>query len=146
MGSVDPGQSDSVWIAAPDGRRITIRPFPDEPGFMADIRRLAIAVGPSAATEAELRDLLETALRARYPRLVIRARDSLATLAGDDQVWYVLRDGRVGRPNERLSRLHPSPADARRSWEARDNVVQRAAPGFALAKRPGDRQDPGQGG
>jgi len=39
-------------------------------------------------------DDLETKLQNIYPRVVARARDSLAAMGGGEQAWYVYRDGR----------------------------------------------------
>ena len=60
---------------------LVVNPATDVP-FDAQARELAAA----SRTPAELQE----ALRAHYPEAVVRSRD----LAGEDETWYVYRDGR----------------------------------------------------
>lgn len=60
---------------------LVVNPATDGP-FDAQTRELALA----SRTPAEL----QAALRAEYPEAVVRSRD----LAGEDETWYVYRDGR----------------------------------------------------
>ena len=60
----------------------------------AAFREFAEKLVANGAIEVEA---LEAALRVRYPRAVVRARD----LAGERVlVWYVYRDGRWTRPSD----------------------------------------------
>lgn len=60
---------------------LVVNPATDGP-FEARARELA----EGSRTPAELQE----ALRAHYPEAVVRSRD----LAGEDETWYVYRDGR----------------------------------------------------
>jgi hypothetical protein len=96
------------------GRMIQVHVFPDEKRLAADVARAADSVRDSAGSDDELsRAAVEQRLRAWYPRLVIHSRTEFAAIMPSEEVWYVMRDGRVRRPNDRIERLHAALATAR---------------------------------
>jgi hypothetical protein len=55
------------------------------------------AAAEAALEDGQTTDQLQTVLRRLYPRAVVRARD----LSGDPLVWYVYREGRWVRAQDR---------------------------------------------
>lgn len=126
----------SVSVRGPDDVQILLHAFPNDQRFARDIQRAALAVGTTAADQAEFRDLLQHALRAWYPRLEVRARDKMAAVSGDPMIWYVLRDGRVAPPRERLDRMHAALSDARATSADSERALERAEAVLAIARAP----------
>jgi hypothetical protein len=114
-------------VRIPGGSTIALHVFPDDPRLWRDISRVADRMGPDEVADPErLRSAIETALRAWYPRLTIHTRTDIAALMPSDEVWYVMRDGRVGRPDERIDRLHAALATARDITEEADAALSRS--------------------
>jgi hypothetical protein len=88
-------------LAARDAVPIVLRVFPRDPRLLSDAQSVAKRAAPDAATEDELRHHVESALRVWYPRLSIHLRDEIAGFRNSERCWYVMREGRVGRPNPR---------------------------------------------
>jgi hypothetical protein len=59
--------------------------------------RAFAAAAEAALEDGQTTDQLQAILRRDYPRAVVRARD----LAGDPLVWYVYREGRWVRAQDR---------------------------------------------
>ena len=101
--------------------------FPsDDPALSHDvgdaIRRL-----PEALADDVARANAEHDLRRWYRSLVIHERDTFGAYPDDPTtVWYVYRDGRVRRPNDRLDRLYAALADARTTCEASAHAIANA--------------------
>jgi hypothetical protein len=101
-------------LRAGRGRTIQVHVFPDEKRLAADVVRAADSVAPEAGSDRELsRAAVEHRLRVWYPRLVIHSRTDFAAIVPSEEVWYVMRDGRIRRPDERIERLHAALATAR---------------------------------
>ena len=140
MDSRAPGHEEPLWIALSDGDRVAIQLFPREPSFSRDVGRALKGIEASPASESQALISLRDALRAWYPRLEIQPRNELAGLAPHDRVWYVLRDGRVGRANDQTNRLHAALSKARETSEESDTAVERARAALDFASQPRSRQ------
>ena len=116
----------SVSVRGPDDVPILLHGFPTDQRFLRDIQRASLAVASTATTDAELRDLLQRALRAWYPRAEVRPREDLASVTRDERMWYVLRDGRVEPPRERIDRMHAVLSDARATAADSERAIERA--------------------
>jgi len=93
---------------------VQLHVFPDEARLAADVAKAADAVDPEARSDRERwRAAVEQRLRTWYPRLVIHSRTDFAAIMPSEEVWYVMRDGRVRRPDDRIERLHAALATAR---------------------------------
>jgi hypothetical protein len=115
---------------------VVVRSFPHDERIAADVRRIALALSASVDSEAALRDRVERALRASYPRLVIRVRDELAGFDSHERVWYVIRDGRIHKPNRTLDRLYEAMGEARSTYDASVDLVGRAKASMEQASAP----------
>jgi len=131
-----PGSDDRLKVPLPVTGEVIIHVFPHDARFVRDIRRAALAVRSTAASEADMRELLQRALRAWYPRIEVRVREDLASIVAEDRVWYVMRDGRAGRGRERSDRLYAAMSDARATTAEADVAVERAHATLELANRP----------
>jgi hypothetical protein len=130
----------ALRLSLPLGGQVLLKAFPHDAGFFRDIRRAALAVQSSASTERELLELLQSALRAWYPRLEVRPRDDLAGLSEGDRLWYVMRDGRVSGGRDEADRLYAVMSDARATTEETSLAVARAEAAIALASQPRSRR------
>ena len=90
---------ETIAVTSSDGVSISVRAFPSERGFVADLRAAAKLIADLAASDDDLRRALETELRDRYPEIEVRIREDLAGLGSDDRAWYALRDGRIDTGN-----------------------------------------------
>ena len=102
MGTRNQRPAAAATIALTEGARITVHAFPNDARFIRDIATVLDEQAFSGDSAEGLPDRVRQALRAWYPQLEIRVRDDLASLSDLDRVWYVLRDGRVGVPHDRL--------------------------------------------
>ena len=121
---------------------VQLHVFPDEARLAADVARAAALVDPEAHTDRERwRVAVEQRLRTWYPRLVIHSRTDFAAIMPSEEVWYVMRDGRVRRPDDRIERLHAALATARDVTEEADAALTRSR-GIAAAagSTRGDRR------
>jgi len=118
------------------GTRVTIHAFPNEAAFVRDIRRVALAANSDEADEARLRELVESGLRSWYPMVEVRRREALADLTGSEHAWYVIRDGRVGKPRERIDRLHAALEAARENEAIARTVLEHVRASMEDAERP----------
>ena len=135
-----PSPDEPLEIALPVRGRVTVRTFPHDGRFERDIRRAVLAVGNAASSEADLRELLQGALRAWYPRVEVRAREGLASLSEEDRVWYVMRDGQLHKAREQRDRLYAALSDARATTAESDVAVERAHATMAFASQPRARR------
>jgi hypothetical protein len=127
-------------LTAADGSRILIRTFPEDRRLAEDLQRAAGAALRAAAGDETLLERLEDALRPWYPRLTIHPREDLASLSGEDQVWYAMRDGHIHRPEPRLDRLHAALANARDVKSDSDEAIAHARDLVATSgRRPARR-------
>ena len=115
---------------------ISIHAFPEDERLVQDVRRTALAMASEHASEPELRRRVEQSLRQWYPRLTISRREDFASLGPREHVWYVLRDGRVRRPQPAIDRMYTALADARETSAAWDSAMRRASEALELAHRP----------
>jgi hypothetical protein len=130
----------ALRLSLPLGGKVLLRAFPHDAHFFRDIRRAALAVQSSASTEQQLLELLQSALRAWYPRLEIRPREDLAAIAQGDPLWYVMRDGRVGQGREDADRLYAVLSDARATTDEASLAVARAEAAVIFASQPRSRR------
>lgn len=110
------GRSQLVSVRDPRGpsdRAVRIQVFPDDPRLERDVHRIALAMAQTASDPEALRTALEHALRPWYPHIGIREQTDLASLEPAELVWYVMRDGHVGAPNEQRDRLYAALGEAR---------------------------------
>jgi hypothetical protein len=128
----------NVSIRLADGTVVVVHAFPEDVHVADDIRRAVHEVVTPSPDLDHLRQQLEDRLRAWYPRMIIRPRESLATLSQLEHVWYAMRDGRVHAPDARLDRLHAAMANARDVKEDADTAMARARElaGVAGRRRP----------
>ncbi len=108
---VDPG---FVYLRAPGRQTVQVHVFPEDRRLTADIARTAADIGADGEPDlAAWRASLEARLRTWYPRLVIHIRAELAAIMPSEEVWYVMRDGRIRSRDDRTDRLHAALATAR---------------------------------
>jgi len=119
-------------VTVADGSAVTIRMFPNDARFVRDIER-AVAEAGVALPEDALRERLQARLRAWYPMVEVRARNDLAEIEPGEHLWYAMRDGHVGRPRERVDRLHAVMSDARVTSETTRVVLDQVRDTIARA-------------
>ncbi len=108
---VDPG---FLYLRAPGHQTVQVHVFPEDRRLTADIARTAADIGADGEPDlAAWRASLEERLRTWYPRLVIHPRAELAAIMPSEEVWYVMRDGRIRSRGDRTDRLHAALATAR---------------------------------
>ena len=139
-------RATSVSFSTADGASISVRVFPEDSRLAEDVRRAVRDATPRDQSAQAVRTSLESALRAWYPRLRIRPRDDLASLSEAEQVWYVMRDGRVHAPEPRLDRLHAAMANARDVRTESGEVLTRARElaGVLAGDAPAHSRAPGE--
>jgi hypothetical protein len=123
-------------VLAANESSISIHAFPEDERLVQDVRRTALAMAAEHASEPELRRRVEQSLRQWYPRLTISRREDFAGLGPKEHVWYVLRDGRVRRPQPVIDRMYTALADSREVSAAWDSAMRRASEALELARRP----------
>jgi hypothetical protein len=128
-------------VVTGDGTRIAVHVFPKSGRLRDEARRLALELASTADTEVALRKLVEQALRLWYPRVTIGVRDDLAGFERHERVWYVMRDGRIHRPNELLDRFYGAMSEARDTYDETTHIMEwaRVVMEDALAPRPARR-------
>jgi hypothetical protein len=75
--------------------QLTIRTFPSADRAFAEHVR-------SVGADTIEPDVLEAALRARYPAVRVHERSELAGFGSSDRTWYVYRDGSLVGDDERV--------------------------------------------
>src|SRR5215207_6777855 len=121
------GSAGGHAIRLANGSSIELRVFPDEPRLLLDVQDVVTAhVAEADGDPDQLRSTLQGALRAWYPRLEVHERTEFASLVPSDQVWYVIRDGRVRAPDRRTDRLHAALATARDRTAEADAALARS--------------------
>ena len=70
--------------------------FPNQDeAFRADVQASIARSRAALSTAHGLLDAVRLDLRERYPQVVVRKQDELASLDPDEERWYVYRDGRI---------------------------------------------------
>src|SRR5262245_45477743 len=136
-----PGRSavpSAVVLRTPDGTGITVHAFPRTMSFFDDIERAWAAETDPANDDRPLSDRsasLQTLLRRWYPRVSVQQQDGTARISEHDLVWYVYREGRMHRQDDRLDALHVALHRARRTGDDNATAMEdaREAMGAATA-------------
>ena len=98
-------QADLDFVLMTGHGPLSARIFPADGRLAQDLRRITEQLDPTLWTPAELPVEVEARLRLSYPRLIIRRREQLASLSETEDVWYVMRDGRVDVAESNLDGL-----------------------------------------
>jgi chromosome segregation ATPase len=138
-----------ITVRRPGMAPITIRVFPADPRFAADVRSV-VGELPLSDDEEAGRRRLESLLQRWYPRTRVHERTEIGAPLLSERLWYVLRDGGV-RPREpRTERLLSALATARDVTADAEARLERAREtvksGVGLGSRRPDRDDPGEVG
>jgi hypothetical protein len=101
----------------------------------------AVDAQPEGLGDEELRAGIQTLLRRWYRSAVVVAGDDFGRIESSLTTWYVYRDGKIRRPNERLDRLYGSLASARqteRDTEATLEASRSAAEAAGFSREPSE--------
>jgi hypothetical protein len=124
-------------MSAPRDLRLTCFPSADH-AFREDVVRAAEDL-PEDAPDSVRRDRLVASLRPWYRKVEIVFQDELAHFELQPiHTWYVYRDGRVRRADERRERLYAALASARRTINASRSALDDAR---VLVRAAGYRED-----
>lgn len=135
MGVRDPRPRSTLQAIAGESV-VTIRVFPHDERFVRDLERVLASLSSSTLSSPRLRSRLQASLRAWYPMFEVHRRDDLADLEPDEELWYAMRDGRIGRPRERIDRLHAVMSDARLTAAKSAEDIEHVRETVARAARP----------
>jgi hypothetical protein len=70
--------------------------FPNhDDAFRADVQASIARSRSTLSSGHELLDAVRRDLRERYPQVVVRQQDELASLDPGEERWYAYRDGRI---------------------------------------------------
>jgi hypothetical protein len=72
-------------------RRLICVP-PDDPAFVAAVEDAFATLGSAAQSDEELGAAVKASLKARYPGVRLRSRDTIAEYLPGEITWYVYRD------------------------------------------------------
>jgi hypothetical protein len=102
---------------------------------MRDVVRLWQRLAPDRADTETFRLDLEAGLHRWYPLLAITVQTKLGSV-GDEDVWYVFRDGRVRTPRPVRDDFYAALSEARNTQETLDQTLRRSRETVEIANRP----------